>query len=175
MNVQARPNDTHSTWLDIAVFAAVASFFLFSAHSLTKSMARGNAEQALNAPKAAVPERTLASVETRAPTADDHSIATFRLGCLFQSSPTPLTTDAAIVRIVADLCQTKAPSADNAFKGKNLSSGEDIVPFVQGGKVMSTNYFSLREGSNRISFDLNLGRAKSLHQEFEFVRNKAKE
>jgi hypothetical protein len=155
--------------LDIAVFAAVASFFLFSAHSLTRSQApHGVTPENPALEKAA--SATLTPIDRR-PAGDDHSIATFRLDCLFTANPAPLNTEAGMVRIVADLCRPKPVPSSAPFVAKNTSSGEDIVPFLQNGKIMSTNYFILREGSNRISFELNLGKQQVLRQNIELIRS----
>jgi hypothetical protein len=165
-----RRKHTQSAWLDIAVFAAVASFFLFSAHSLTRSQAPRQAAVA----DSSITEPTLAMASTtvdRRPAGDDHSIATFRLDCLFSTNPAPLNTEASLVRIVADLCRPKPVPSTAPFVGKNTSSGEDIVPFLQNGKMMSTNYFTLREGSNQITFELNLGKQKVLRQNLELIRS----
>lgn len=167
-----RRKDTQSAWFDIAVFAAVASFFLFSARSLTRSQARmGASTEAI----AAVTDRSLAGAVTdtsRTPASEDHAVATFRLDCLFRPNPPALDTEASLVRIVAELCEPKPIANNMPFVAKNKSSGEDIVPFVQNGKIMSTNYFSLKEGTNLISFELNLGKQKIRRQELQLVRHK---
>ncbi|MGE3260503.1 MAG: hypothetical protein AB7K68_01880 [Bacteriovoracia bacterium] len=169
MSSPIRKKDTQSAWFDIAVFAVIAAFFLFSARSLTRSQARPASAEAA----AQLPERSLASSQQAAPTpaTADQSIQVFRLDCLFNASLKPITTEASMVRIMANICSSKKPLAKNTlFVGKNLSSGEDIVPFVQDGKSMSTNYFSLREGSNKISFRLNLAKGQEIQQELEFVK-----
>jgi hypothetical protein len=171
MDSQARKKDTQSAWFDIAVFAVVAAFFLFSANSLLRSQARGGGG-AINA-VAPLPDRSIASAQHAEPTPilDDRSIQSFKLDCLFGTTLAPLTTKAGMVRIVANICGGKKPVSKNAaFVGKNDSSGEDIVPFVQDGQTVTTNYFSLREGKNKISFQLPLGKGQTLHQELEFVR-----
>lgn len=103
---------------------------------------------------------------------EDHSVQVFKMDCLFTSTPpSNLTTKAGMVRIVANICGGKKPVDKRAaFVGKNDSSGEDIVPFVQDGHAMTTNYFSLREGKNKISFQLAIGKGQTLKQEFELVR-----
>lgn len=171
MSSPIRKKDTQSAWFDIAVFAVIAAFFLFSARSLTRSQARSAAASTEAA--AQLPERSLASSQQAAPTpgTSDQSIQVFRLDCLFNASLKPITTEASMVRIMANICGSRKPLAKNTpFIGKNLSSGEDIVPFVQDGKSMSTNYFSLREGANKISFRLNLAKGQEIQQELEFVK-----
>ncbi|MGZ3694914.1 MAG: hypothetical protein ACXWQO_12105 [Bdellovibrionota bacterium] len=177
MESQSRKKDTQSAWFDIAVFAVVAAFFLFSAQSLLRSQVRG---QSGGEPVAQITDRSIASVQhqdTPAVVGEDHSVQVFKLDCLFGAPPAPLTTKAGMVRIVANICSgNKKPLAKNAnFVGKNDSSGEDIVPFVQEGTTVSTNYFSLREGSNKISFQLAVGKGQTLRQELEFVRTPKEE
>lgn len=171
MSSRAPRKDTHSAWFDIAVFAVVAAFFSFSARSLLLSRPR-NVASATEA-AAQLSDRKLASTSRPGPrpASEDRSVHVFRIGCLFGPSPAPLSTRAGMARIVANICEPKKGIGKNpALSGKNLSSGEDIVPFVQDGKTISTNYFSLREGSNKIAFQLASGKEKPLTQELELTR-----
>jgi hypothetical protein len=173
MDLNLRKKDTQLSWFDLAVFAAVAAFFLFSAHSLSRS---ASAEH-LAGEKGGktLPDRTLASSPAPAPSrglaGTGHGIQVVRMDCLFTASPGTVTTDAKMVQIMSNLCgELKSLPKDIRLTGKNQSSGEDIVPFLQAGHAVTTNYFTLREGRNEVLFRLALGRGKELRQNIVFVR-----
>jgi hypothetical protein len=77
-----------------------------------------------------------------------------------------------MVQIMSNLCGgLKSLPKNVSLTGKNQSSGEDIVPFLQAGHAVTTNYFTLREGRNEIAFRLALGQGKELRQSFVFMRS----
>ena len=146
--------DTHSPWLDLAVFAVIVGFFLFSAARLLKKNP-AEAQQPKPAentePEAVVPPRFH---EEREPaSAGKNAVTEIQLPC-FVANTYKETTGAEFIRISGSACSQKKLKV-TAGHGRNLSNGSEILCFVDKDKDrVSTNYFQLSPGINKVELDL---------------------
>lgn len=145
-------------WLDLAIFAAVFVFVGFSVHMLFGFVRRGEG----NLTKATLPVRETLPLDTGSAArklaspsrakVEGASTEVLRIPCLSQLTQRKLTSGARLVQLHAPACDEdlKSPST---WTGTNESSGEEIVVFVNPKeKTLSTSYFSLQEGVNRLVF-----------------------
>lgn len=157
--------DTQSPWIDITFFAFVAAFFVFSAHSLTKSRARTEMDAPIADPRAeAKVERAPASV-----TAGEDSIKTIYIGCLGSAASLATGSGVSLLRLTGEWCGRGTPVSAG---GRNESTGAEILAFTRPGtKAFTTSYFPLHAGVNLVSFDLEYAGGKSRRERVEVVRS----
>lgn len=135
--------DTHSPWLDLAVFAVIVGFFLFSAARLVKNNRAAPTET--KEPQA---------INTRAPAAQKNgTIMELDLPCLPQENSRQ-NTNADFVRLSGGAC-TSGTTTVAAGHGRNQANGSEILCFIdQDRDRVSTNYFQLVPGINRVELNL---------------------
>lgn len=118
--------------LDLALLAMALLFAAYSVHVFFAPQ---------RVVTKAAPVRSLASLPVpTAPT--ERSTKVMDLGC-FVGGSQKIRTEAALLQLSATICSA-APT-----QGKNETTGESLLLFRQGKKVVS-HYFPLREGANRI-------------------------
>ncbi len=147
--------DTHSPWLDIAVFAVMVGFFLFSAaRLLNKNSAEVQQEKAAVIPEAEAVAIPANFQEERAPASEGKNAVTeIQLPCI-KSDTYKQSTDADFIRISGSACSQKKIKV-TAGHGRNLSNGSEILCFVdRDSDRVSTNYFQLSPGLNKVELDL---------------------
>lgn len=142
--------DTHSTWLDLAVFTVIVGFFLFSAARLVK---RNHPGASSHAPITEINDREPASTESQVrKLKKSDAVTEVELPCLTETHRE--TTDASFVRISGSAC-TKGKMKISAGQGRNQSNGSEILCFIDAERDrISTNYFQLVPGLNRVELDL---------------------
>jgi hypothetical protein len=95
------------------------------------------------------------------------SVKTIHLGC-FPQLATPITTDAAMLKIGASLCFGKNKVK---VRGKNKITEEEILIFQSGRESkFTTNYIALQLGKNEVTLDFFDGK-KSFSTTLEITRN----
>jgi hypothetical protein len=157
--------DTHSAWFDIAVFAAVVAFFLFSAHSLTKSRNPAGKPKTINDA-----ERLPASLQHEKSTDPmPESIKTIDVGCLGQNRPFSMDPAISILRLVGNWCGKDLPTQAS---GRHDGTGAEILTFTRpSSKAFTTSYFSIQEGLNKISFHLEYKNGKRQQENLVLIRS----
>lgn len=152
--------NTHSPWLDIAVFAAMVGFFLFSASRLT-----GKNRAAPVEPAPAQQERAPASSD---PKLGPAGVSEIQLDCV-GDRPKTVETDSNFLKLTGRLCG--APTVLRDGRGKNLASGAEILCFVNPQEQrFATNYFHLNPGENPIEIEIRLNNGKSRLTRVDVVR-----
>jgi hypothetical protein len=155
----------HSVWIDIAVFAAVLSLFLFSAHKLTRKKATVTVEHSAKADLSIV-ERVPAS---RTVAAEANSVKVLDLGCL-PTKEKAFKTNSKLLRVSAGVCGKQKQRIVES-SGVNETNGFDIACFVDAKKQrIATNFFQLNEGINRIRLNVLWDNGKRREEMFEVVR-----
>jgi len=158
--------DTQSIWIDIAVFTAVLAFFFYSMKIITKIPAEKSRAPASIRETDPAPARNTASVGV-----DQRrdSIKTLNLGCLPAQKPrAPLEVNAAMLKIVGELCL----GANYSVRVKrDQSNDEEILTFLNPKmRSLTTNYFPLQNGPNKIVFEITFGKKKTI-ETIEIVRS----
>lgn len=127
-----------SLWRDLAAFAAVAAFCVYSGRAVLKSRP-SSAEPA----SSSLVSRKTAAIDTGSKT-DEKSTKIIEIGCLGPGTATPVITGASLIRVMANECATAAN-----VSAKNETTGESLLVF-QRSKQISTHYFPLKIGKNRV-------------------------
>lgn len=168
MRVPSVKKDTGSAWFDIAVFAAVVAFFLFSARSLTKTRPPVGAPVHETGEISAV--RVPASIEHSPPRErSPESIKTIDVGCLNAARPFHADASISMLRLVGGWCTPDRPTGAN---GLHEGTGTEILTFARGdASSFTTSYFPLLEGQNRISFELHYRGGKTRRESLEVIRS----
>ncbi len=158
-----RKKHTHSLRLDLVVFVAVAAFLFFS---LRNTLFPGQRQAKI---EATVEREPASLLEEKRP---ELSTQLVRLPCLSPLPTTPQSTQARLVKVEAGLCQGDKALQPVRLRAKNLDSGEDILVFFPKGKRMvTTNYFALQAGENRIQLEWEFGRGVKRVEEIRFFRD----
>lgn len=138
------------------------AFFLYSLQILKKSTPNGG-----NGPGKLSRELEPSSRGPAATYSKNDSVKTINLGC-FPQLPSPLSTDAAMLKIEASLCFGKNKVK---VRGKNKITDEEILIFQPGQEQkFTTNYIALQLGKNEIALDFIDGK-KSSTTSIEIIRN----
>lgn len=131
--------------IDIAVFAVIVMFFLYSLFSLKKTNAEPRPE-----PQKLTRELERSTGRSPASAGNNESTQVLRLECLPMKSSEKHSTTASMLRIEANLCSKKNKIQ---FYGKNKNTNEDILFFeLPAGGRITTNYIPMRQGKNIIQF-----------------------
>lgn len=157
----------NSVWIDIAVFAAVLAFFLYSAQRLTHKKPIANSE------KAAMMEdlRVLAERVPASQTipAEDNSVNVLELGCL-PAKGKSYATKSRLLRISASLCEKRKQRILES-SGMNETNGFDIACFIDPKtQKIATNFFQLDPGKNRIQLKLQMANGQRREEQLEVIR-----
>lgn len=135
-------NTSKALLREFAVFAAVASFAAYSSAAFLRARYQP-APVAVVAPAKPF-SRQLASLEGEAP-AIEKSTKIIEIGCLGKGAASEvIKTEANLARIMAQDC-----SVAKNVAARNETTGENLMVFQQSKKI-STHYFPLRAGANKI-------------------------
>ncbi|NUM87621.1 MAG: hypothetical protein HUU37_00315 [Bdellovibrionales bacterium] len=145
--------NTHSPWLDIAVFAVMVGFFLFSASRLT---GKNRAAEELVPPAPAAQERTPAAAP---PSHGPDGVSEVQLDCV-SDRPRVVETDSTFLKLSGRFCQTSPRPSSG--RGRNAASGAEILCFILPQEQrFATNYFQLHPGTNPIELEILFSNGKS--------------
>jgi len=172
MSLPLKQKKSQSPWLDLAIFTCVLVFLGYSVHVALLSFARhGNEKQTLPSAPAtlsASPPLKRAPAATEIAAKLGAATEVLRIPCLHQAAR-KFTSEANLLQIHAPACDEDILSA-NGWKAANESSGEEIMIFVNSKeKTLSTSYFRLKEGVNRLVFTHELGSGAAKVQKLEVV------
>ncbi len=142
--------ELHSPWLDLAVFAVIIGFFLFSAARLVDRNYRGN--QGVQLEQEVTRKPTSVSRQTQGENKNE-PVAEIELPCVTKENHRQ-ATGANYVRISGSAC-TPGKTAIATGQGRNQANGSEILCFTDKARDrISTNYFQLVPGINRVELEL---------------------
>jgi|GEM_PF-5138416 len=172
MSLPPKQKKSQPAWLDIAVFAGVLGFLCLSVQIFltTRAALSRNPSAATSAtPPPEVPTRRAPASQSPV-SKSSGSTEVLRLPCLHQAART-FSSEARLLQIHAPACNEDLKQA-SAWKGSNESSGEQILVFVNAKeKTLSTSYFALKDGVNRIVFRHESGKGRARVQTLEVRKN----
>ncbi len=165
MTLPTKAPKAQKPWLDITIFAVVFGFLAFSLYMLLGFVRKSDATltKSVVPVKATLPlDATYRKPSSASPAgAAGQSTEVLRLPCVAQAKGARLSSAAKQIQIHAAACDEDIKQP-NAWKGVNESSGEEILVFVNPKeKVLSTSYFTLQAGVNRLVFTHKLGKSGS--------------
>ncbi len=171
-----KQKDTQTKKIDIAVFAVIFAFFLYSLGLFHKNVpsvpVTAETPKTITRelePSASAAARSLASSAIPRP----ETAQFLRVGCLPLRGGSKFPTDAAMVRLNVDLCFAKG-RAPAQISGRNRSTKENVLFFpLPEDKKITTNYIQLQEGKNIIELEYIVGKKKEL-EVIEIVRTDPK-
>lgn len=153
---------TQSFLIDIAVFAIVFAFFLYSVQILKKNPSNAGAGPGKLSRELEPFSRGPASTYSK-----NDTVKTINIGC-FPQTASPVATEASMLKLEASLCFGK-----NKMKvtGKNKETQEEIIIFQsEKEQKFTTNYIALQPGKNAITLAFNSGK-KIEFADIEIIRN----
>ncbi len=173
MSLPPKQKKSQPAWLDVGVFAFVLGFLCFSVQTLLGSnvkppVTKSVAEVAATVPAPETQKRRPASPSPAVKAGGSTEV--LKLPCLTQATRS-FSTEARMLQIHAPACGEDLKRLDT-WKGSNESSGEEILVFVNSKeKTLSTSYFALRDGVNKIVFTHELGKGPAKIQTIEVSKD----
>lgn len=168
MSLPPNQKKSQPAWLDIAVFAGVLGFLCLSVQvflTTRAALSKNGSRVTATIPPPEAPARRAPASQTQA-LKGGGSTEVLRLPCL-QQAGRAFTSDARLLQIHAPACNEDLKQV-STWKGSNETSGEEILVFVNAKeKTLSTSYFSLKDGVNRIVFLHDAGKGPAKVQTIE--------